>query len=408
MRRALLAALVAAATLCPLTVAGATGADAAPGPAGLSHRNEHVCATPAAGSAACLAIRHDTVDARGATVTADATTVTPGAVPAGYGPADLRAAYGLTGAASGGQAVAIVTAYDAPTAEADLATYRSTYGLPPCTSASGCFTKVSQTGSRTALPAPNAAWAQETSLDLAMVSAACPDCTILLVEASAASLPELATAVTYAASTRPAAISNSYGVIDSSAASVAAAYDQAGIAVTASAGDSGYGVHAPATFPGVVAVGGTSLTKDSSPRGYGEAAWSGSGSGCSALNPKPTYQTSVTQCATKAVADVSAVADPNTGVAAYDSYAYQGAAGWLVFGGTSASAPFVAGVYAQGPAFRTTQGAAAEHLWTHAAGNLNDVTTGANGTCETPVWCQATTGWDGPTGLGTPMGTAAF
>jgi subtilase family serine protease len=406
MRRPLVAALAAAATLCLSTVALATSADAAPSASGLSHRNAHVCAAPAPGSAACLAIRHDTVDAQG-TVT-PAGRVTPNAVPAGHGATGLRTAYGLTGASSGGRTVAIVDAYDAPTAAADLATYRSAYGLPACTAASGCFTKVSQTGSTTALPRANGGWAQEISLDLDMVSAACPDCRILLVEARSASFTDLAAAVKYAASRKPIAISNSYGGSDSNTASITSAYNQPGIAVTASTGDSGYGAQSPATFPGVVAVGGTSLTRDSSARGYTEAAWSGAGSGCSTLNAKPTYQTADTQCTKKADADVSAVADPNTGVAVYDSYAYQGAKGWMVFGGTSASSPFIAGVYAQGTAFGSTAGAAGSYLWSHAAGNLNDVTTGSNGSCPTTVWCTAGTGWDGPTGLGTPQGTAAF
>lgn len=196
-----------------------------------------------------------------------------------------------------------------------------------------------------------------------------------------------------------AAISNSYGGSDSSATS---AYDHPGIAITASTGDAGYGVQSPASFPTVVAVGGTSLTKTST--GWSESAWSGAGSGCSTINTRPSWQTSVTACSHKANADVSAVADPNTGVAVYDSYAYQGVRGWLVFGGTSASSPIIASVYAQGP---TAGSYPAAYTWAHTSALL-DVTAGSNGSCSTAVWCNARSGWDGPTGLGTPQGTSAF
>jgi subtilase family serine protease len=153
-------------------------------------------------------------------------------------------------------------------------------------------------------------------------------------------------------------------------------------------------------------VGGTSLNRATGGRGWSESAWSGAGSGCSAYNPKPSWQTAATGCGKRAVADVSAVADPNTGVAVYDSTRYQGWSGWMVFGGTSASAPIIAGVYAlaQGSTSATDP---ASRPWANP-GALNDVTTGSNGSCPTAVWCHAGTGWDGPTGLGTPNGTAAF
>jgi subtilase family serine protease len=364
------------------------------------------------GFASCQAIRSDQVAAAGAVTAAGlvsaAGTVAPMAttVPTGAKiPADIRSAYGLNSSASGGKTVAIVDAYNAPTAEADLGVYRKQFGLAPCTTANKCFRKVSQTGSTTRLPRNDGGWAQEISLDLDMVSAACPGCKILLVEASSASFANLGAGVNYAAA-QPGvvAISNSYGGSDSTATS---AYNHPGIAITASTGDSGYGAQSPATFPGVVAVGGTSLTKASTTRGWSESAWSGAGSGCSTINDTTVQDKTATQCAKKADADVSAVADPNTGVAVYDSYAYQGASGWMVFGGTSASSPIVASVYAL-----SGKTANAESLpWAafRAGGaGLNDVTTGSNGTCPTAVWCHAGTGWDGPTGLGTPNGTSAF
>jgi len=382
-----------------ILVASAYGsASAAPAGKGSTHRNVDVCGVAPAGGAGCDAIRHDLLDRYGRLITNDAAT--PSVAPAGYGPADIRSAYALTASASGGKTVAIVDAYDDPNAEADLATYRSQFGLPACTTANGCFRKVGQTGGTT-YPRSNGGWAQEVSLDLDMVSAACPDCKILLVEAKTSSFANLGTAVNTAAQLGASAISNSYGGSDTSATS---AYDHPGVAVTASTGDSGYGVQSPASYDTVVAVGGTSLRRDTSTRGWGETAWSGAGSGCSTLNAKPTWQTAVTKCSGKADADVSAVADPNTGVAVYDSYSYQGAKGWLVFGGTSASSPIIASVYAMSA---NTSGYPAAYTWAHAS-SLNDVLTGSNGACPTAIWCTAAAGWDGPTGLGTPSGTGGF
>jgi subtilase family serine protease len=371
----------------------APSADAAP-----AAHTQRVCATPAPGSAACLAIRVDPAAPAGASRAASAAA----APIKGLAPADLRAAYRLTTASSGGKTVALVDAFDAPKAEADLAVYRAHYGLRPCTTANGCFHKVSQVGSATVLPKPDAGWASETMLDLDMVSATCPDCKILLVETQDASFTNLAIGARYAATRHPAAISNSYGG-DEYSGVLAAAYDQPGIAVTAASGDYGYGVSAPASFPTVIAVGGTSLTKTAS--GWKAAAWSGSGSGCSALQSRPSYQTG-TKCTRKATADVAAVGDPATGVAMYDSMPYQGYTGWQEFGGTSVSSPIIGAVYAQGTStgHGTYPGA---WTWSHRGG-LDDVTTGSNGTCSIYRWCHALAGWDGPTGLGTPRGTAAF
>ncbi|HEX8094162.1 S53 family peptidase [Jatrophihabitans sp.] len=381
-------AAVAAASLSTVGIASASTPAAAP----QVRHAANVCAAPAKGYAACHA--KVVVDSKGQPVVT--------ATPAGLGPADIRSAYALTASSSGGRTVAIVDAYNDPTAESDLGVYRSQYGLSACTTANGCFRKVSQTGSTTSLPKTNAGWATEISLDLDMVSAACPDCKILLVEATSNSFANLGTAVNYAA-TQPGvvAISNSYGGSDSAGTS---AYDHPGIAVTASTGDAGYGIESPASFDTVVAVGGTSLTKASNTRGWSETVWSGAGSGCSTLNAKPAWQTSVTQCSGKANADVSAVADPNTGVAVYDSTLYQGRSGWQVYGGTSASAPIIGSVYALSG---NTAGYPASYTWSHASG-LNDVTSGSNGTCSPAIWCHAAVGWDGPTGLGTPNGTSAF
>jgi subtilase family serine protease len=374
----------------------ATGATAAPSPTALKHA-ARVCALPPAGLAGCHAlVRTDAAGKPQAT-----------AAPSGYGPADLQSAYKLAGTSSGGRTVAIVDAYNDPTAEADLGVYRSQYGLPACTTANGCFHKVSQTGSAT-LPRTNSGWAQEISLDLDMVSATCPDCHILLVEANSASFADLGTAVNQAARTPGVvAISNSYGGSDAADTTYGAYYNHPGIAVTASTGDNGYqGGSYPASSSYVTAVGGTSLTRAAgTTRGWSESTWSGAGAGCSSYNTALAAAAAFdTGCAKRAMADVSAVADPNTGVAVYDSTANQGVSGWLVFGGTSASAPIIGSVYALSG---NTSGYANALPYQHSSA-LFDVTSGSDGVCPTTQWCTARAGWDGPTGLGSPNGVSGF
>jgi subtilase family serine protease len=321
------------------------------------------------------------------------------ATPAGYGPSDLRSAYKVTSNGSPTYTIAIVDAYGYPNAEADLAAYRSQYGLPACTTANGCFKKVSQTGG-TNYPRTDVGWGQEQALDLDMASAMCPSCKILLVQASSASYSALATATNYAAA-HANAVSNSYGGSESGSGSYENAYNHAGKAVTVSSGDSGYGVQFPASSPHVTAVGGTSLTRASNSRGWAETVWNGAGSGCSATYAKPTWQNDG-NCARRTVADVSAVADPNTGVAVYGPITAR-RSGWMVFGGTSVAAPLIAGVYGAsgGP---TTYG---QDPYNNA-GSLFDVTSGSNGSCGGSYLCSGAAGYDGPTGLGTPNGTTAF
>lgn len=324
-------------------------------------------------------------------------------VPEGLQPKDLQAAYGLPSATAGkGQTIAIVDAYNDPKAEADLAVYRSTFGLPPCTAANACFRKVDEHGGKH-YPAADEGWSGEIALDLAMVSAICPNCHILLVEAKDASFNDLGNAVNTAVRLKANIVSNSYGALEDAQTvkSDAHYYKHPGIVITASAGDNGYGVQVPAAFNNVVAVGGTSLSLASNPRGWIETVWSGTGSGCSQYVGKPGWQKDK-GCHKRSVTDVSAVADPATGVAVYNTY---GGYGWGVFGGTSASAPIIAGVYAlAGNAAKVTS----SYLYSHTS-NLNPVTGGSNGTCIPNYLCTAITGgYNGPTGLGTPKGTAAF
>ncbi len=350
----------------------------------------------------------------------------PSATHDGYGPADLRNAYKLPTGSGAGQTVAVVAAYDNPKAEADLAVYRAYYRLPPCTTANGCFRKVNQRGEAGNYPRPNANWAVEISLDLDMVSAVCPRCRILLVEADSADLTavagsslqtsDLGMSVDTAVRLGANVVSNSYGTVgpESDWRAWDHYYNHPGVAITASSGDFGYGVIWPAASPYVTAVGGTSLTRAANSRGWTESVWGsflpglppgvvGTGSGCSIWEPKPAWQHD-RGCSNRTVADVAAVADPYTGVTIYDSFQQKG---WLVVGGTSASSPIIAGVYAlAGNASSVHYGS---YPYSHTR-HLYDVTTGSNFTPNQACGylCTAGPGYDGPTGLGTPRGAGAF
>jgi subtilase family serine protease len=342
--------------------------------------------------------------------------------PTGLGPSQIQSAYKLAGLQSGGRTVAIVDAFDDPNAASDLATFRSTYGLSACTTANGCFKKVNENGATSPLPTGDYGWAEEISLDLDAVSSACPDCHILLVEASSANTPDLVKAEdTAAGSPGVASVSNSYGgAEDSTILSDDAHFNHPGVAITASSGDSGYGVSWPASSQYVTGVGGTTLSAASNARGWTETAWSGAGSGCSAFEPKPSWQHD-TGCAKRTVADVSADADPNSGLGVYDTYnscgsssvcdmliglgAVQGLDGWAQVGGTSLSSPLTASVYAlAGNTGSITYGS---YPYSHT-GSLFDVTSGSNGSCSGSYLCTAGAGYDGPTGLGTPNGAGGF
>jgi subtilase family serine protease len=388
------AALSGSALLVAPTGAGA--ANNAPAGGGPSVHHPACPGPAAAGTARCHA---HILDRRSDGTAPNASS------PSGYNPTDLQSAYNLPSAQGSGAIVAIVDAYDDPNAESDLAVYRSKFGLAACTTVNGCFRKVNQNG-LTSYPRGNSGWGQEISLDLDMVSAVCAHCHILLVEANTSSLNDLGAAVNEAARLGATSISNSYGGPESS---TDPSFDQtyfnhSGVAITASSGDSGYGVSYPATSQFVTAVGGTSLTRAGGARGWAETAWSGAGSGCSAYDPKPSWQTD-TGCSRRTVADVSADADPNTGVSVYDTYGKKSQTGWLVFGGTSVSSPIIASVYAlAGNAGSVTYGS---YPYSHKS-SLYDVPSGSNGSCGATYLCTAVPGYDGPTGLGTPNSTGAF
>jgi len=366
-------------------------------------RFARTCAAVPAGMMRCFAIHRTTG------VVAHVPNGTDAALAvSGFGPSDLASAYSVPTSLGSGKTVAIVDAYNDPNAASDLATYRSNFGLPPCTVASGCFKQVNQNGATSPLPANDTGWAGEEMLDIEMVSAICPNCKILLVEASSPTTANLGTAVNTAVSMGAVAVSNSYGGSESSTESSydTSYYKHPGVAIVASSGDSGYTREYPAASPWVTAVGGTRLARASNARGWTESVWSnsatqGAGSGCSAYETKPSFQHD-TGCTRRTIADVSAVADPQTGVAVYDSY---GSGGWTVFGGTSVSSPIIGAMYAL--ANSATAGTYPNSYPYANPSALWDVTTGQTSTCGTYL-CTAAVGYDGPTGLGTPNGVAAF
>jgi hypothetical protein len=408
----------AATTITAAAKTSAVQAEPARAQHGLPAGQKAVCGPVKPGYATCQAIVRTTgLKAHRGVFASDA-------APPGYGPADLRSAYNLPATGGSGQTVAVIDAYDNPNAESDLAIYRQQYGLPACTTANGCFRKVSQNGSTTDYPEYNATWSLEIDLDLDMVSATCPECHILLVEADDDSFQNLGTAVDEAVKLGAKYVSNSYaGPEDPAEVSWDSAYyDHPGVAITAATGDGGfeaseadedgvlepYGVSYPAASPYVTAVGGTTLTPDSgSARGWTESAYDNSGSGCSSYEAKPAWQHD-TGCPMRTEADVAAVADPSTGVAMYTSSPVAAVPGWNVVGGTSVATPIIASVYALAgtPLPGTTP---ASYPYSDPSA-LNNITTGSNSLypCSITYLCTAGTGYNGPTGLGTPDGVAAF
>jgi subtilase family serine protease len=313
-------------------------------------------------------------------VPAQPNPTTPSSLIPGLHPSDLASAYAMPSGGAG-QTVAIVDAYDDPTAEADLAVYRNAFGLPACTSSNGCFRKVNQSGQSSSYPVVNTAWADEIGLDLDMVSAICPKCSIVLVEANSASIDDLGASVDTAAATGAKVVSNSYYTFEwSGETSEDAHYRHPGIAITVSSGDAAEPFY-PAASPYVTSVGGTSLT--GGPGAWNETPWKFGGTGCSAYEPRPRFQHSVSDCTTRSTVDVAAIADPQTGVATFET----SAGGWVVAGGTSAGAPLVAAAYAlagngEGPAYS----------YAHASGFRN----------------IGSAGYSLTTGLGSPQGVGGL
>jgi PKD repeat protein len=470
---------VLAVLLCAL--AAASGASASS--TGTSRRTafakiSRVCPAPQPGDASCLALARVPVPSTDAgqpgvsAYTAAAAAAEP-ALAAGLTPKNLASAYGYSPAAGGsGQTIALVDAYDDPKIESDLAVFDENYGISACTKADGCFTKVSQSGSATALPSPDTTgWSVEIALDVEMAHSVCPNCKILLVEAESESFEDLAAAVNEAAKLGATEISNSYGGPESGlGAAERAAYNHPGVVIAASTGDNGYDdwtafvnegepfaaeqPDAPASLPTVVSVGGTTLELNGSEQRSSETVWNGNGAlneskyiegatggGCSTLfSAKPWQEATpgygATGCAGKRVAaDVSADANPNTGFDIYDSYNCGQVCkrngegkGWLMIGGTSVSTPLISSLYALAGGSNGVEYPALT-LYGHLgeASSLFDVTEGGNGycddggsacganasegatvDCEGTTACNAAVGFDGPSGVGAPNSLNLF
>jgi subtilase family serine protease len=358
-----------------------------------------------------------------ALVAVDARNGTPLAYPSppGLDPPDFWSAYDLPAQTNSawswnGETIAVVDAYDDPTLEADLNTYRSQFGLPPCTQANGCLVKVNQFG-RKNFPSFDQQWAFEISIDTQMASALCAGCRIVVVETKNNSFPNLFAGVDEAYAENADAISLSWGTNEFSGNGNFASetgYDAhfqqhtpsgRTAAVTAASGDAGR-LWYPAASPYVTAVGGTSVTRDAATGAWDEVAWSLSGAGCSIYEPQPAWQSAVANitgaCAARAGADVAFNA---TDLSIYDSAGYEDQTGWFAASGTSDSAPAIAALYAlAGNASNVVYGS---YPYAHTAA-LYDVTQFPEASCSQPIFCNPGPGWDGPTGLGSPRGTGGF
>ncbi|HTU78725.1 MAG TPA: S53 family peptidase [Solirubrobacteraceae bacterium] len=456
-----------------------------------------VCPPPSAGGATCMALqllarsaearahRHPIGIARAAAPAPSAPSAAAGDF--GLGPQDLHSAYGLPTSAPDAQTIALVDAYNDPNAEADLATYSTEFGLPSCTSEHACFTKVNQSGETGNLPFPQSeseleaardgskrereeateatGWGVEISLDIETVHAVCESCHIVLVEADEPLFRDLETAEDSAAALGAQEISNSWGAPDCASPGECegvSAFDHPGLVITAAAGDEGYlnwlepggpsFANYPATSPDVVAVGGTRLKLGPEGGWAGETVWNdggeskgvkvgfgATGGGCSTRFDAQPWQLAVSDWAEvgcgdkRAVADVSADADPDTGAAVYDSSTTCEGLHWCTIGGTSLATPLIAATFALAGGANGAE-YPAETLYENEArsqGSLHDVTTGSNGECRSPfdeatglqgcsaaedaqtsclsrLICLAGEGYDGPSGVGTPDGIAAF
>ena len=413
------------------------------------YRVQRLCHVPRPLTAACAGLElvptaaaaaGVQVEAEGQAAAAQAAGASGGASPAvtyphpfaGFlTPQSLHAAYTLpTETASATlQTVAVVDAFDDPTAEADLAVYDEQFGLPACTAANGCFRKLNQQGHASPLPHKDGEWAGEISIDVQMAHAICQSCRVLLVEASSEEFSDLGAAVNAAVGAGATEISNSYaGPEEPAFASVFDElnndfFDHPKVVVTAASGDCGYlnraclgdAANFPADSADVLAVGGTSLTEKKA--GWSSTVWDEGGSGCSQLFTAPPWQSaladfSATGCGSgRSIADLAAIGDPNTGVDVYDSTPEKGGAatGWTVFGGTSVASPIIAAEFALAGGSRNVDFPAST-LYSHAGESsaLYDVVSGNNGSCGKTTACQAAVGYDGPTGVGSPVGLDAF
>lgn len=418
MRLTRINATVAAGLLAAVAVGATATAGAAATATATAPRMRAACGPARPGQARCFALYAPQVSVNKAIAARASGRRVPAvaATPKGWGPAAIEDAYRLPVSRDSHQTVAVVDAMSTPHLASDLAVYRKHYHLPPCAGASGCLRIVNQDGEASPLPkADPTGWGVEETLDVAMASAACPHCRILVVEARSASFANLAAAEDTAARLGAQVISNSYGARESGfTQAFARTYHHPGHIIVVSSGDAGFtAANFPANLPTVTAAGGTQLTRAGNRRGWAERVWrisnvGASGSGCSAYVAKPAWQHD-THCPGRTVADVAALA---WNIPIYDSSLAKSFGPWLTVGGTSASAPLIAGVYGlAGNAAKLKQGSEYRH-----PGSLFDITTGNNvvltpgggAVCGNDYLCVAGNGYDAPTGLGTPNGVGAF
>jgi subtilase family serine protease len=437
MRRRNIISAIAIAVVFAVVTAGVAGASENGQPAG-AHGHVHskpVCRAQA-DHAQCSAVV--VTDADGNPIVSDRPMASgTNGYTYGLSPASFHAAYSLPWYTNVRQTIAVVDAYDHPTVKADLDYFDSAWGLgsfPSCSSTvtAGCFQRVDENGYvqgfRNSSASGAQQWELETALDVQTAHGICLNCKLLLVEAFTDSRADLATAVNTAARLGATEISNSYGWLESSVSDwYPSAYNHAGIAITASAHDHGYGAYYPADLNTVVAVGGTRLDVNSDGSYNSESVWGngtnapsgwGTGSGCSSFSSsytsaaywqKTVANWSYTGCGSqRAIADVAADADPSTGAWVYASTPVdsRGDTGWFVEGGTSLSAPIVAGVFALAGNAASTSWPAL-FMYQHQ-NQFHDVRSGTNGKCTYTIMCNGWSGYDGPTGLGTPWGLGGF
>ena len=377
-----------------------------------------------------------------------ASALATGTVAKTYTPAQIRAAYGLpalpvAGASltaaqaaqlGAGQTIYIVDAMHNPNAAAELAAFNKTFGLPGCSSQllpvgtglplaaapkDNCVLSIAYTTTSGALtntaPAYNAGWATEIALDVQWAHAIAPLARIVLIEAPDPSVNSLTNAVRLANQMGPGVVSMSFGLAEASwTTQLDSAFSGTGMSYLAATGDSGAAVSWPSVSSRVLAVGGTSLSYTGT-GSRSEVAWTKTGGGISAYVATPTYQSSalpgVGSLTRRGVADVAFNADPMTGQ--YVAVIKPGATtqSWVSAGGTSISAPQWAGLIAAANAMRVLAGkpvVGSAHATLYSqiaavpgtyAAAFADINAGSNGSCTI---CTARTGYDVPTGLGTP------
>lgn len=382
------------------------------------HPFKHVCSSTRSRKAWCMA--EVSTDSNGKPL-----TVLP-ATSGSFGPTEFHTAYNLPCTPGGGvaaicsmqgsfgpQTIAIVDAGNFSTGSSGLETslqnYDQFYGLPACTIANGCLSVLNQSGATSPLPS-DVGWSDEIALDVETAHMVCQTCKVVLMEANSANVADLATAEVAAAALNPISISNSWGA-DADITGLDSDFEKTGIAIVASTGDSGTvssGPAWPADNPDVVAASGTTLQLNTDNTWASETVWSGSGGGCSNNYAAPSWQTALSVWNTngcgsfRAFGDVSADGDPSTGAAININGT------WFEIGGTSLSAPLIAGMYALAGGVASGVTASSTPYVSFTGSNSHDITTGNDCSGSNVTHCTASAGFDTPSGLGSPNGITGF